>query len=542
MLGRRALIGSATLGLAAPALAAPGKPTEGTSVVATTHRGKIRGVISDGVRIFKGVPYAAPTDANNRFRAPRPAPSWTGVRDALAYGPMSPQLIARERAAITASWTYEKDMGEDCLVLNVWTPGLRDQRKRPVMVWFHGGGFASLSGSRNVFDGTRLARKGDVVVITLNHRLNAFGHLYLTQLGGGEFAEAGNAGILDLVAALRWVHANVAEFGGDPANITIFGQSGGAAKVSTLMAMPQARGLFHRAIVQSGSHIEALSPEEATKHAATLLAALDMKPADIPKLRTITMDRILAALNKVMNAPANRPNFSPVVDGQALPRQPWAPDAPPVSATVPLLVGTTRTETTALIGANDPSTFMLDAAALRGKLQPWVPDREIDRVVAGFRKIMPDASASDLFFAITTDRRVRQQAWLQAERKAAQAAGQGNAPVWLYELDWTTPVEGGKWRSPHSLDLAFVFDNVARSESMVGTGADAQVLADHMSAAWLAFARTGNPAVPSLPSWPPFRVPERATMVFDAKPRVVNDFRGDERALLAPLPLLRVSR
>jgi para-nitrobenzyl esterase len=209
-----------------------------------------------------------------------------------------------------------------------------------------------------------------------------------------------------------------------------------------------------------------------------------------------------------------------------------------VSSAVPLLVGTTRTETTALIGGGDPSTFDLDDAGLRRKLAPWLAERDIDQVITGYRKVMPNASPSDLFFAITTARRVRQQAWTQAERKAAQ----NGAPVYLYELTWATPVEGGKWRSPHSLDLAFVFDNVAKSEAMVGSGPDPQALADQMSAAWLAFARAGNPATPSLPSWPAFKPAERATMQFDVKAKLVNDLHGDERMLLASLPLYRVSR
>jgi para-nitrobenzyl esterase len=222
------------------------------------------------------------------------------------------------------------------------------------------------------------------------------------------------------------------------------------------------------------------------------------------------------------------------VDAIVLQGGPWQPSGPVVSAAIPMIIGTTRTETTALVGASHPEDFGLDEAGLPKALAGWIPDKDIPRVLAGFRKLMPSASASDLFFAITTDRRVRQQAWTQAERKAAQGA----APVWLYELDWATPVDGGKWGSPHSLDLAFVFDNVAKSAAMVGTGDDPQHLADQMSTAWLAFAHAGKPGS----AWPPFLTTERATMVFDVNPRVVNDFRGDERALLAPLPLYRVSR
>ena len=413
-------------------------------------------------------------------------------------------------------------------MLNVWTPALRDQRRRPVMVWLHGGGFSAGSGSRNVFEGTRLCQRGDVVVVTLNHRLSVFGFLYLGHLGGAEYAESGNAGMLDLVAALRWVHDNISAFGGDPGNVTIFGQSGGAAKVSTLMAMPQARGLFHKAIVQSGSHLDGLTPDEATRHALTFLAAVDVKPTELARLAKVPTDKLVAGLAKVMAVAGPGPNYSPVVDGIVLPRNPWQPDGPAVSAGIPMMVGSTRTETTALLGAG---YFGLDAAGLVRSLAGWIPDRDIPRVVAGFKALMPSASAADLFFAITTDRRVRQQAWAQAERKAAQGAGL----VWLYELDWATPVDGGKWGSPHALDLAFVFDNVAKSEAMVGSGAEPSGLAEQMSSAWIAFARTGRPDTGAAPAWPAFTLGERATMVFDVQSLVVNDFRREERALLAAL-------
>jgi para-nitrobenzyl esterase len=406
------------------------------------------------------------------------------------------------------------------------------------MVWLHGGGFQNGSGSREVFDGTRLCQRGDVVVVTINHRLNVFGFLYLAHLGGSVFTESGNVGMLDVIAALHWVHENIDSFGGDPGNVTVFGQSGGGAKVSTMLAMPQARGLFHKAIVQSGSHLDGLTPDEATRNATAFLAALDIAPNDLSRLSKLSTAALLAGLGKVTQGPGLKPNFSPVVDGVALPRNPWQPDGPAISAMVPMMIGSTATETTALIGAGHPEDFTLDEAALPRQLAAWVPERDIPRVIAGFRKLMPQASASELFFAITTDRRVRQQAWAQAERKAAQ----GSAPVWLYELDWATRVDGGKWGSPHSLDVPLVFDNVAKARSMVGTGPEPQRLADQMSAAWIAFARTGKPNARGLPPWPPFNVTERATMVFDTTPRVENDYRGAERTLLASLPFYRVFR
>jgi para-nitrobenzyl esterase len=539
VLRRRRLIGQACLGfgLVRPALAASLKKTDVQNVIAETSRGRVRGLNLDGIRTFKGIPYGAATDGPNRFRPAKPAVPWTGVRDTIAYGPRCPQ-DSRPRPSYAAAWAVDQPMSEDCLVLNIWTPALRDHHKRPVMVWLHGGGFSTGSGANPVYDGTNLARKGDVVVVTLNHRLNIFGHLYLARAGGTEYAESGNLGVLDLVAALHWVHVNIAEFGGDPANVTIFGQSGGGAKVSVLMAMPQTRGLFHRSIVQSGSQLDGLTPDEANASALAFLKAADVPVTDLARLQKLPFEQLLAARRKAMLAPGVPVNFSPVVDGKFVPKAPWVPDGPAGSATVPMLIGSTKTETTALIGGADPSVFSLDDAGLRKKLATWVPASDIDRVVVGYRKLEPEAAPSDLFFAITTARRVRQQAWIQAEHKAAQNA----APVWLYELDWQTPVDEGKWRSPHSLDLAFVFDNVARSESMVGKGDAPRALAEQMSAAWIAFARTGNPNNKTLPQWAPFRLPERATMVFDVKSRGVNDFRGDERQLLASLPVYRVSR
>jgi len=487
--------------------------------IATTLHGRVRGTETDGIRVFKGIPYASA----KRFLEPMAPQPWAGVRDALAFGPMSPQTRG-PLGSLFASWTFDKEMSEDCQSLNVWTPALRDNRKRPVMVWMHGGGFTSLSGSRNVFDGTRLARKGDVVVVTLNHRLNVFGYLQLAELAP-QFPDAGNVGNMDIVAALRWVKDNIVEFGGDPGNVTIFGQSGGGGKVTTVMGMPSARGLFHKAIVQSGSHyLRGLSPAEGIKLTEKLLAALDLKPADAASLATLPMERVVEGYGKAARAGAV---YRPVVDGRSLPSGPFAPDAPAMSANIPMIVGTTATEMT--LFTPDAEAFNLDDAGLRKRVATLVSEGEVDKVLTTFRATHPGATASDLYFAIVTDTNFRRFAWEQVERKARQPG----AKVWAYELDWKTPVDGGKWRSPHSLDLAMIFDNVALSASMVGTGPEPQKIADQMSAAWLAFARTGDPNNADTMAWPAYDLTDRSTMVFDVQSRVAKDFRGDERTLMA---------
>jgi para-nitrobenzyl esterase len=525
MLGRRSLLGASLAGLSA------GKAAAASEVIAETSYGKVRGAVIERISTFKGIPYGGTTAGDGRFRPPAPPQPWAGVRDALEFAPMCPQVV-RSLPSIFASWTFDKEMSEDCLALNVWTPAVGRHDKRPVMVWFHGGDFSSLSGSRNVFDGARLCHRGDVVVVTVNHRLNVFGYLYLGELVP-DFADSGNVGMLDLVAALQWVRDNIEEFGGDPANVTIFGQSGGGAKVSTIMAMPAAEDLFHRAIVQSGSYyLSAMNREHGTRQAEVLLRVLDIKSSDAATLATLPVERLVQGLEATSKTP-EKPNYRPVVDARVLPGGPWAPAAPALSTRVPLMVGTVATEMTLLIGAADPAAFALDDAGLRQRLGKWFASGDIETVIATFRKAEPSATPSDLFFAIATDVQMRQGAWLQAERKSAQHA----APVYLYELDWRTPVEGGKWKTPHSLDLAFVFDNVAKSSAMVGGGPEPQLVADQMSAAWIAFARTGNPNTPALPHWPPYEMKDRATMVFDTKSTLVKDFREGERSVLAGIEI-----
>jgi para-nitrobenzyl esterase len=515
-----------------------------TAPVAETRHGKVRGTVKDGINLFKGIPYGAATSGANRFRKPQPPQAWSGVREATAYPNMAPQPPAPIRG-LFESWTDPTTPAEDCLGLNVWTPGLRDGNKRPVMVWFHGGDFASLSGSRSVFDGTRLTRRGDVVLVTVNHRLNAFGFLYLGQLLP-EFADSANAGMLDLVAALEWVRDNIAEFGGDPSNVTIFGQSGGGGKVATMMAMPAGKGLFHRAIIQSGTyarnaHLEAMLPDTATRHVHTLLAALDLKASDARKLVDLPMETLIAATVKASQV-KERAVWRPVADGNNLPAGPSWPSAPEVSADVPLMVGSTATEMSMLMGTPRPNLFDLDEEGLRKRLSVWFGPEKMDEVIATFRNKSPNATPGRLYFDISTAVVFRRGAWRHADLKAAQGKGERSdavlrtaiAPVWLYEIDWTTPVDGGKWGSPHSMEHPFVFDNVALSASMVGSSAaEPQKLADQISPTWIAFARTGNPNNAAIPHWPAYTVPERTTMVFDTQSKAEKMFRDDERLLTA---------
>jgi para-nitrobenzyl esterase len=499
---------------------------EDKSPVATTKAGKLRGAVEEGINVFRGVPYGAPPTGSLRFMPPVPPAPWTGVRDALKFGDQCPQ-VAPPPTLSWRSWARQTGESEDCLVLNVWTPGLRDGRKRPVMVWFHGGGYSVFSGSSPVCDGERLCQRGDVVLVTLNHRLNAFGYLYLGELGGEKVAASGNVGQLDLVAALKWVRDNIQEFGGDPNNVTIFGESGGGGKVSTTLAMPAAKGLFHRAAIQSGPGLQGMKPEAATKTAQAFMAALQLQPHQVEELQQLPVQKLLEALRTVTGGMPG--GFGPVVDGRTLPRDPFTPDAPAVSADVPIIVGYNKDETTVLFPP--PDVFSLDWTTLPQKLTTMF-GATTGQVIDLYRSQHPKASASDLYFQITTDRGMGLGSITLAERKSRQ----GRAPVFLYRLEWETPIDGGRLRTPHALDLPLIFDTVGKSESLIGNGAaQAQKVADAMSSAWVAFARTGKPDAKGLPHWPPYDTKTRATMIFNVKSEVVNDPRREERQLLQSL-------
>jgi para-nitrobenzyl esterase len=496
------------------------------SVVADTAFGKVRGADVGGIKIFKAVPYGANTAGKNRFMPPVDPVKWTGVRDALEFGPSAPQTEPGTRRATSdlavagAGLTAES---EDCLVLNIWTPAINDNRKRPVMLWCHGGGFATGSGSSPVTDGTHLARRGDVVVVTINHRLNVLGFTYLAELGGQDFGQSGDAGMLDIVHALKWVRENIAQFGGDPNTVTVFGQSGGGRKVGTLLAMPSAKGLFHRAIIESGPTIKLVERDQATRVAGELLSKLGLNKSQVRDLQNLPVERVMGAYFAVMrsvNVDQMTMGFSPTVDGSAVPRHPFHPTASDVSPNVPLMLGSARTE---LTNGADSALFALSEDGMRGRIRNLLGENA-GRVIDVYRKANPGATPSDIYFLIASDNRYGAPLMKIAERRAAL----GRAPVYLYYFRWESPVDGGRLKSPHTIEIPFAFDNTKTSRLTAGSQ-EAPALADKVSDAWIAFARKGNPNTAKLPHWPSFNPTERPTMVFNNESTVQNDPIREQR-------------
>jgi para-nitrobenzyl esterase len=478
-----------------------------------TGYGKLRGVFHDDVHVFRGIPYAATTAGQGRFLRARKPESWTGVRDAFAGGSLSPQITPAP-GSIGAALRSHGGQTEDCLILNVFTRGLNDGHKRPVLFWIHGGGYTYGSGMSLGYDGTNLARSRDVVVVSINHRLTIFGHLYLGGIGGAKYADSGNAGILDIVDALEWTRDNIGRFGGDPNNVTIFGQSGGGGKVSTLLAMPAAKGLFHKAIVESGSTLKQTTREEADRNTQAALAKLNLKPSQIAELHTMPMETILAASQNL--------RWGPVVDGSSLPRDPFDPDAPQVSADVPMLIGTTETEGSFF---SPPELLTMDEATLQSRMKERL-GAESGEIISLFRKRRPKATPAEIYFTISA---FPTSANLQAERKSAQ----GKAPAYLYYFTWRTPVENGRRLSPHCIEIPFAFNNVWQMPEMVGTGPEIQEMADRVSGAWAAFARTGNPWHAGIPKWSAYNATQRPTMIINTEWKLENDPNREERLAMA---------
>jgi len=527
LFGAAAVSAAAGLGLGASARAAGSM-----FAVAETTAGKVRGFVTDGIRSFKGVPYGESTAGANRFMAPVKVKPWAGVRPAYGFGPMAPQDKPSQADDYTRAIDWDRHpgaMGEDCLVLNVWTPGLADGKRRPVMVYFHGGGFFNGTGGLPGFDGDALSRFGDVVVVTVNHRLNAFGYINLADVAGARFAAAGSAGLLDLIASLEWVRDNAEAFGGDPAKVMIFGQSGGGRKVSALLAMPAAKGLFHAAAVHSGSMVVGATREDSARAAEALLKALDIPKTRAADLQKVPFEAIMDAQLSLRGQVTR--DFKPVVDGRYLPQDPFDPAAPTVSADVPVMITTMLED-----GANRRGPFKITAAQLADSVAKEVGAADAARVLEAYRAAWPGATPFQIQSRLLTDRNHRWRAHIQGERKAAQK----RAAVYMYRFDFPSPAFGGEFGAVHGTDVELGFHNWRQLIS--GNTAEARRMADMLAPTLVAFARTGNPNNPAIPNWPAYTPEQRATMLFNLETHAVNDPQRELRELASSLQGSRQAR
>ena len=504
------------------------------SAVVATVDGDVQGCVVDGINIFRGIPYGAPTE--RREPISRAAAAGAVARRARRAG-----STARPRRRPRVGWPREASTGigrRSARTASCSTCGrLRaDAAGRPVLVWLHGGGFEAGTGSSMLYDGANVARRGDVVVVTINHRLGVIGHLHLADLAGDDFAGSANAGFLDIVAALQWVRSNIAAFGGDPGNVTIYGQSGGGRKVSLATAAPAATGLFHRGIVQSGSQLRLVGRERANELARRLLDQLEIRHDDARRLQELSMHDVLRAARRV------RRRYAPTIDEVVFDRHPWEPDAPPSAFDVPMLIGTCRTELSSQIGMIDPTSFEITDDDLEARLRPFMEGDDAVEAIRLAAAASPGASASEVYFTVTTELTYWRDSVVQTEHKAAQAAA-GGAPVWSYRLMWRTPIEGGRRITPHSTDLPFVFDNVdgRRAHGRAGERRDG-AMTEAMCESWLAFARTGNPNHAAVPAWRPYDLGTRTVMHFDVPSVAVDDPHADSRMLIDHYPTQQLGR
>lgn len=519
-------LGTATATLAVPGIVRAATQTTHDTPVVQTRLGRLQGSAQHGVAVFKGVPYAASTAGANRFLPPQALAPWSGIRMATAFGASAPQTPSPNKA-ITDWYTHIEPISEDCLFLNVYTASLHSPRKRPVMVWLHGGAWSSCAGTAPGFDGTNLARNGKVVVVTINHRLNVFGYLSLPDLGPA-FADAGNAGVLDMGAALHWVKDNIEAFGGDPGNVTIFGQSGGAAKVAALMGAPDMHGLFHKAIIESCSGgLRVRDPDDAARTTAALANMLKINAKDARAWQSVPMAALVAATHASVNS------YRPVLDGRTFKAHPFDQAPTPISAGVPLLIGNAATEGTLFLAAN-PDNFKIEMPQATTRVARFlqISADQAQHIVDAYRtSLSKQASAFHVLAQIVTDYMYRRNTTQIAMLKAQQPT-----PVYTYVFDWRTPILGGILLSPHTSEVPFVFGTTVQAAGLLGTGADLQPMTHTVVGAWSHFAHTGTPAASTLPRWPRYTDQNTLTMMLRDKSAVVSNPGGQQRRIFDALP------
>jgi len=520
MMDRRSLIAGAGALLASSWLMSAHADEASLFPVVETAEGTVRGIVSGGISVFRGLRYAADTSGRNRFMPPQPLKKWTGIRDQFDYGNIAPQIPADRRRAyadLILNDIQPGGMGEDCLVLNLWTPEPKSSSKRPVLVRFHGGGFYGGSSNSPGSDGEMLARFGDCVVITVNHRLSSLGYLYLGD--SGPFADSGAAGMQDLVACLQWIKRNISAFGGDPSRVMIFGQSGGGAKVSHLLAMPSAQGLYHAAGVMSGSRLTAMTREDAARASDQLLAKLGVKRSDTRKLQELPFTALLSAQNDVEAAERSRGeaprSFSPVM-GTSIPTHPFAPGAPAISVNIPLIVSTVLDER-----SYRETRFDMTWDDVK-KTLTGLAGADADKALAMYRDEDSKASPFIINARAITDTSFRRNAQTMLDRKAAQSAS-GGAPVWAYLWTTPSPAYGDRYGATHGIDVSPSMHDLRFP--LLGPDATYVRLADQLAGAWVSLAATRDPNNPRTPAWPAYDSKARNTMVFGSPSNVVSDPR-----------------
>ena len=545
MLGRRKFLGQLSLVTAAitlPRFASSSGVARDDFVIAEAAEGKLRGVRKDGVCLFKGVPYAGRLSGDRRFKRPAPLEPWTGVRDALQLGAPSIQPQFQSRAV------NEPKPAEDCLFLNVWTPA-NDNKKRPVMFYNHGGGFSNGSGGALDQDGSNLARFFDVVVVETNHRLGLMAFLYLEHIAGPEYAGSGNNGLLDIVDGLKWVKKNIGAFGGDPDNVMIWGESGGGAKTSCLYAMPAAAPYFNKASIESGPGLRMLPKEAAIEMTKLVFRELNIDMKDWKKILDVPIEDLIDVQNKVPPLMADSDyirkhgvvgfvpnNFAPVVDGGALPYDPFDPDAPLISKDKPLMTGWNEDEWAFFaMYSHDTEALKSDFTfeALQTKIQPEFR-ADTQKIIETYRRTRPNASASDIWMAVKSINMMGLGTIAIAERKAEQHG----APVYLYNFGYKSEakIPGTDYQlgTPHAMDITFKFNNEVQSAKLgflSGNKPERFSASHHMAELWTTFARTGKPAAKDVPDWPAYNLKDRPTMRIDAKCEVINDRYKEEIAM-----------